>query len=94
MAKKRAVVKTKTAIAATPAVLLAEVRQLILDARQQTYQAVNAALTFTNWRVGDRIRRNTCSKSERNTASRLSRRCRDNWKWNSDEGTRRNPSAI
>lgn len=57
MAKKRAVVKTKTAIAATPAVLLAEVRQLILDARQQTYQAVNAALTFTNWRVGDRIRR-------------------------------------
>lgn len=57
MAKKRTIVKTKSVIAATPAVLLAEVRQLILDARQQTYQAVNAALTFTNWRVGDRIRR-------------------------------------
>jgi len=57
MVKKRALVKTKTAIAATPVVLLAEIRQIILEARQKTYQAVNAALTLTYWRIGDRIRR-------------------------------------
>jgi predicted nuclease of restriction endonuclease-like (RecB) superfamily len=38
--------------------LLAAVRALILDARQRTSQAVNAALALTYWKVGDRIRRN------------------------------------
>jgi len=37
--------------------LLAEVRRLILEARQQTARAVNAGLTLLYWQVGDRIRR-------------------------------------
>src|SRR2546425_4925609 len=37
--------------------LLAEVRELILEARQQTARAVNAGLTLLYWQVGDRIRR-------------------------------------
>jgi hypothetical protein len=35
--------------------LLADVRKLILDAREQTAHAVNAVLTLTYWHVGDRI---------------------------------------
>ncbi|WP_020470758.1 PDDEXK nuclease domain-containing protein [Zavarzinella formosa] len=42
--------------AATPN-LFGEVRELILNARQQVAQVVNAALTTTYWRVGDHIRR-------------------------------------
>jgi predicted nuclease of restriction endonuclease-like (RecB) superfamily len=38
-------------------VLLSEVRELILEARQRTAQAVNAGLTLLYWQVGDRIRR-------------------------------------
>lgn len=37
--------------------LLAEVRDLVLEARQQTARAVNAGLTLLYWQVGDRIRR-------------------------------------
>jgi hypothetical protein len=37
--------------------LLSDVRQLIVEARQQTAQVVNAALTLTYWKIGDRIRR-------------------------------------
>jgi predicted nuclease of restriction endonuclease-like (RecB) superfamily len=43
--------------AALPPVLLSEVRDLILEARQRTAQAVNAGLTLLYWQVGDRIRR-------------------------------------
>lgn len=38
-------------------VLHAEVRKLILAARQQVAHAVNAGLTLTYWQVGERIRR-------------------------------------
>jgi predicted nuclease of restriction endonuclease-like (RecB) superfamily len=38
-------------------VLLSEVRDLILEARQRTAQAVNAGLTLLYWQVGNRIRR-------------------------------------
>lgn len=37
--------------------LLAEVRGLILEARQQTARTVNAGLTLLYWQVGDRIQR-------------------------------------
>lgn len=40
-----------------PAALLADVRQLILTARERVAQTVNAGLTLLYWRVGDRIRR-------------------------------------
>jgi predicted nuclease of restriction endonuclease-like (RecB) superfamily len=43
--------------AGLPPVLLSEVRELILAARQRTAQAVNAGLTLLYWQVGDRIRR-------------------------------------
>ena len=41
----------------SPVILLDEVRQLIIDARQQTARMVNVALTLLYWQVGDRIRR-------------------------------------
>ncbi len=37
--------------------LLSDIRQLIVEARQQTAQVVNATLTLTYWKIGDRIRR-------------------------------------
>ncbi|MFL6261030.1 MAG: DUF1016 N-terminal domain-containing protein [Thermoanaerobaculia bacterium] len=37
--------------------LLAEVRDLILETRQQTARTVNAGLTLLYWQVGDRIQR-------------------------------------
>lgn len=38
-------------------VVLTEVRDLILEGRQQTARTVNAGLTLLYWQVGDRIRR-------------------------------------
>ncbi len=38
-------------------ILHAEVRELILAARQQVAHAINAGLTLTYWQVGERIRR-------------------------------------
>jgi predicted nuclease of restriction endonuclease-like (RecB) superfamily len=51
---KRSLSRSESA-PATP--VLAEVRDLILDARQQAARMVNAGLTLLYWRVGDRIRR-------------------------------------
>jgi hypothetical protein len=39
----------------------------IVEARQQTYQAVNAALTMTYWRIGERIRREILKKKRSST---------------------------
>ena len=39
-----------------PAVLLADLRELILSTRQQVAQTVNAGLTMLYWQVGRRIR--------------------------------------
>ncbi len=41
----------------TPENLVAELRQLISEARRQAAASVNVALTLLYWRVGDRIRR-------------------------------------
>ena len=41
----------------SPESLVAELRQLIQEARRQAAASVNAALTLLYWRVGDRIRR-------------------------------------
>ena len=40
-----------------PENLVAELRQLISEARRQAATTVNVALTLLYWRVGDRIRR-------------------------------------
>jgi predicted nuclease of restriction endonuclease-like (RecB) superfamily len=45
------------ATAASSEGLLAEVRGLILEAREQIARSVNAGLTLLYWQVGDRIRR-------------------------------------
>lgn len=55
MPTKRPVVRKTAPPAAKD--LFAEVRQLILEGRRNTAQAVNAGLTLTYWHVGDRIRR-------------------------------------
>ena len=59
MSKKRSRSLTRKKAVATVAdsALLAEVRQLIVDARHQTAQVVNTALTLACWRIGDRVRR-------------------------------------
>lgn len=58
MSAKQLVSKIKAAPpVARPDGLLAEVRRLILEARQQTARAVNTGLTLLYWQVGDRIRR-------------------------------------
>ena len=41
----------------TAPALHAELRELILTARERVAQAVNAGLTLLYWQVGDRIRR-------------------------------------
>ena len=46
----------KRAPASTQPAVLSEVRELILTARQQTAQAVNAGLTTLYWQIGARIR--------------------------------------
>jgi predicted nuclease of restriction endonuclease-like (RecB) superfamily len=56
-AKRKAVVAVSSAAVAGSDILLTEVRQLIIEARQQTARMVNAGLTMLYWQVGDRIRR-------------------------------------
>jgi predicted nuclease of restriction endonuclease-like (RecB) superfamily len=51
------VARTRAPVPATAPELLREVRQLILSARAQVAQAVNAGLTLLYWQVGDRVRR-------------------------------------
>ena len=41
-----------------PTVLLADVRELILSARQQVAQTMNSGLTMLYWYIGSRIRKN------------------------------------
>ncbi len=54
--RKQAARRPKAVASFRPA-LLTEVRELILVARQQVAQTVNAGLTLLYWQVGDRIRR-------------------------------------
>lgn len=56
-AKSKVIVAVPSATVFAPETVLAEVRQLILEARQQTARTVNAGLTMLYWQVGDRIRR-------------------------------------
>lgn len=55
--RRRPGVVSAPEVAQPSSALLAEVRDLVLEARQQTARAVNAGLTLLYWQVGDRIRR-------------------------------------
>jgi predicted nuclease of restriction endonuclease-like (RecB) superfamily len=58
LAKKQAAVTAPgTAPALSGPAMLTEVRELILSARQQVAQVVNAGLTLLYWQVGNRIHR-------------------------------------
>jgi predicted nuclease of restriction endonuclease-like (RecB) superfamily len=58
MSKKRPLVRKPVALVPKAEDrLLADVRKLILNAREQTAHAVNVTLTLTYWHVGNRIRR-------------------------------------
>lgn len=52
-------------------VLVDELRELILEARQQTASFVNAALTMTYWKVGNRIRREILNENRADYASQV-----------------------
>ena len=56
---------------ARPAVLLSEVRGLILGAREQTAQVVNAGLTLLHWQLGDRIRREVLAEKRAEYGERI-----------------------
>jgi len=58
MKQKSNLVKTRpmALVKGMPQSLLADVRELILEARTQTAQAVNASLTLLYWQIGRRIR--------------------------------------
>lgn len=55
--KRTGAKRKQTAIRIEPKALLGEVRDLIIEARQQTARTVNAGLTILYWQVGDRVRR-------------------------------------
>lgn len=55
--KSQAIIKSKSASLRLRSPLLGEVREMILQARQQVATTVNAGLTLLYWQVGDRIRR-------------------------------------
>jgi predicted nuclease of restriction endonuclease-like (RecB) superfamily len=61
---KRSIARTRPvpAAAAQSDSVLVEVRDLIIEARQQTARMVNAGLTLLYWRIGDRIRREILGK--------------------------------
>ena len=46
-----------SALIKSPAPLLADLRELILDARERVAQTVNAGLVLLYWQVGQRIRK-------------------------------------
>lgn len=73
MSAKRALAKVGRAPAKVvrPAVLLAEVRDLILGAREQTARVVNAGLTLLHWQLGDRIRREVLAEKRAEYGERI-----------------------
>ena len=58
-AKKQTLLKTPPALSPvlSDAALIADIRQIILDARQQVARAVDSGLVLMNWAIGTRIRR-------------------------------------
>src|SRR5262245_8503031 len=46
-----------SALTKSPAPLLAEIRKLILTARERVAQAVNAGLVMLYWQIGQRVRK-------------------------------------
>jgi len=57
MKPKRATANAVTQTGANPAVLVSDVRELILSARQTVARGVNAALVVLHWQIGQRIRK-------------------------------------
>ena len=76
-APKRPTVLTEPAISA-------EVRELILAARQQVAQAVNARLTVLHGRSAIESTGRSSRRSELTTALKLCHHCRHNWRQSSD----------
>ena len=64
-------------------VLLAELRELILAAREGVARTVNTGLVIHCWEIGRRIRASVLRKKRAEYGLRLSLRCRDNWPRNS-----------
>src|SRR5215470_2078947 len=65
--------KMTTEVDSMPDALLTEVRDLILESRQQVARAVNSGLTLLYWRVGDRIRRQILNEQRAGYGERIIR---------------------
>jgi len=59
--------------------LLADVRGLILEARQIVARGVNAALVVLYWNIGQRIRRDILKEKRAEYGEQMSPRWGDNW---------------
>jgi hypothetical protein len=71
-------VAKKPMVSTAPPALIADLRELIAEARQSVAATVNAGLTLLYWRIGKRIVNEVLGHEPR-TASRLSYRWHDNW---------------
>src|SRR5712692_7054404 len=58
MTQRKSIKRTNRAVltAQQPAALLADLRELILQAREQVARTVNSGLTLLYWQIGSRIR--------------------------------------
>ena len=61
-------------------VLVDDLRRIIDTARRQVAVAANAEMTMMYWHIGERINREVLGNQRAEYGSRLSRRCRDNYR--------------
>ena len=79
--------------AARPEVLLTAVRGLILEARQQTAQVVNAGLTLLYWQIGDRLRREVLGEKRAGYGEQIVSTLARQWRPSSGGASRRRVSG-
>ena len=82
------------ALPATTDKLLGEIRQMIEEARAAVAATVNAGLTMLYWRIGGRVGQEVPRGARVEYGKRLSRRRRDNWRWNMEKGFQKKTSAT
>ncbi|MDD2316952.1 MAG: DUF1016 N-terminal domain-containing protein [Desulfobacterales bacterium] len=86
-------VKSSVPSAATDK-LLSDIRNMIKEARAAVAATVNAGLTMLYWRIGGRVGQEVPRGARVEYGKRLSRRRRDNWRWNMEKGFQKKTSAT
>ncbi len=73
LVKKSAALKQSSTLARGKPMLLAEIRELILEARQQVARAVDSGLVMLSWSIGNRIRRDILKEKRAEYGSQIFR---------------------